>query len=478
LVQNAGPYEKSGVMSRTGDDRSMNEWAAQQAETTYERRTRSQILGGILGDGIFGARLRSTLHSVARSSAVVLIAMSATLVIGASAQTTATPSAKDGAATPAVAKPAAAVKPPALAIPDAPKPKTAKAWLVMDDATGKVLAGENIDMRLEPASITKVMTSYVIAAELKAGRIKANDRVLMSENAWRSGGAGTDGSYSGFEVNKTADLTEMVKGMVIQSGNDAAIALAEHVAGSEAAFATLMNDYAKRMGLANSRFVNSHGLSAEGHYSTAHDLALLGRALIRDFPNEYGYNKIREFKVGAMNPQLNRNILLWRDESVDGIKTGHHSGAGYCLLSSAKRGDQRLIAVVMHTASEEERAVDSLALLNWAFRFYETHRLYQANTAVATHKVWKGEIDDVKLGLQQPLLVSTPRGRYAELKPQMDVPKTLVAPIKAGQQIGTVRVMLDGKTVIEAPLVALQKIPEAGFFKRLWHEFLMWWESE
>jgi D-alanyl-D-alanine carboxypeptidase (penicillin-binding protein 5/6) len=333
-------------------------------------------------------------------------------------------------------------------------------------------------MRLEPASITKVMTSYVIAAELKAGRIKANDRVLMSENAWRSGGAGTDGSYSGFEVNKTADLTEMVKGMVIQSGNDAAIALAEHVAGSEAAFATLMNDYAKRMGLANSRFVNSHGLSAEGHYSTAHDLALLGRALIRDFPNEYGYNKIREFKVGAMNPQLNRNILLWRDESVDGIKTGHHSGAGYCLLSSAKRGDQRLIAVVMHTASEEERAVDSLALLNWAFRFYETHRLYQANTAVATHKVWKGEIDEVKLGLQQPLLVSTPRGRYAELKPQMDVPKTLVAPIKAGQQIGTVRVMLDGKTVIEAPLVALQKIPEAGFFKRLWHEFLMWWESE
>ncbi len=458
----------------------MNEWAAHQAEMANERGTRSQILGGILDDGIFGTRLRSTLHSIARSAAIALVAMSATLVIGAAAQTT--PSANDAAATSAAAAPAAgkpaSVKPPALSIPDAPKPRTAKAWLVMDDATGKVLAGENIDTRLEPASITKVMTSYVIAAELKAGRIKANDRVLMSENAWRSGGAATDGSYSGFEVNKTADLTEMVKGMVIQSGNDAAIALAEHVAGSEAAFATLMNDYAKRLGLTNTRFINAHGLSAEGHYSTAHDLALLGRALIRDFPNEYGYNKIREFKVGAMNPQLNRNILLWRDESVDGIKTGHHSGAGYCLLSSAKRGDQRLIAVVMHAASEEERAVDSLALLNWAFRFYETHRLYQPNIAVATHKVWKGEIDEVKLGLQQPLLVSTPRGRYAELKPQMDVPKMLVAPIKAGQQIGKVRVMLDGKVVIEAPLVALAKIPEAGFFKRLWHEFLMWWESE
>jgi serine-type D-Ala-D-Ala carboxypeptidase (penicillin-binding protein 5/6) len=369
-----------------------------------------------------------------------------------------------------------AAKPPSLTIPDAPKPVSAKAWLVMDDATGKVLAGENIDMRLEPASITKVMTSYVIAAELQAGRIKPDDKVLMSENAWRTGGAATEGSYSGFEVNKTADLSEMVKGMVVQSGNDAAIALAEHTAGSEAAFATLMNDYAKRLGLSNTHFVNAHGLSAEGHYSTARDLALLGRALIRDFPQDYAHNKIREFTVGPIT-QRNRNLLLWRDESVDGIKTGHHAAAGYCLLSSAKRGDQRLISVVMHAASEEERAVDSLALLNWGFRFYETHRLYQADTAIATHRVWKGTVDEVKLGLEQPLLVSTPRGRYAELKPQMDVPKVLEAPIKAGQAIGTVRVMLDGKLVIEAPLVAVEGVAQAGFFKRLWHELLMWWES-
>lgn len=372
-------------------------------------------------------------------------------------------------------KPASAPPPP-LTIPDAPKPVSAKAWLVMDEATGKVLAGENIDMRLDPASITKVMTSYVVAAELQAGRIKASDPVMMSENAWRTGGAGTDGSYSGFEVNKTAPLEAMEKGMAIQSGNDAAIALAEHIAGTEAAFATLMNDYAKRLGLKNTRFANATGLQAEGHYASAHDLALLGRALVRDYPQQYAYNKVREFTVGPIT-QPNRNRLLWRDESVDGIKTGHHSAAGWCLMASAKRGDQRLISVVLHAASDDERMSDSQALLNWGFRFYETHRLYQADTVIANHKVWKGTADVVKLGLEQPLLVSTPRGRYADLKPQMDVPKTLIAPIKAGQKIGTVRVMLDGKVVIEAPLVAVEGVAEAGFFKRLWHEFLMWWES-
>ena len=346
----------------------------------------------------------------------------------------------------------------------------------MDHATGRVLAGENIDARVDPASITKVMTSYVIAAELKAGRIKHDDQVLMTENAWRTGGAGTDGSYSGFEVNKRAKLDDMVRGMVVQSGNDSAIALAEHAAGTEAAFADLMNAYAKRIGLKNTQFRNATGLPAEGHYSTARDLALLGRALIRDFPEDYAYNKIREFTVGPIT-QTNRNQLLWRDESVDGIKTGHTAAAGYCLLSSAKRGDQRLIAVVMRAASQEERAVDSLALLNWGFRFYETHRLYEPAKAIASHRVWKGEVNQVSVGVQAPLLVSTPRGRYGDLKPQMDVPKTLVAPIKKGQRIGTVRVLLDGKPVIEAPLVALQDVPEGGFFKRLWHEFMMWWES-
>ena len=329
---------------------------------------------------------------------------------------------------------------------------------------------------MEPASITKVMTSYVIAAELAAGRVKATDMVTMTEDAWRRGGAATDGSYSGFPVNQAAPLEQMEKGMVVQSGNDAAIALAEHIAGSEDAFAQLMNEYAKRIGLKHSHFLNATGLPAEGHYASAHDLALLGSAMIRDFPEQYAYNKIREFTVGPIT-QPNRNRLLWRDDSVDGIKTGHTSGSGWCLLSSAQRGDQRLVAVVLKAGSDDERMNDSMALLNWGFRFFETHRLYEPGASIAEHRVWKGETDTVRLGVNAPLLVSTARGRYDDLKPMMDVPKTLVGPIAKGDEIGTIKVMLDGKPLVEAPLVALDTVPEAGFFKRLWHEFLMWWES-
>src|SRR5688572_1847751 len=371
-------------------------------------------------------------------------------------------------------QPAAA---PSESLPVPPPPKiTGNAWILMDYATGQVLAGENVDARVEPASITKVMTSYVIAAEMKAGKVKPTDPVMMSEHAWREGGAGTEGSYSGFEVNQTAPLLEMEKGMVVQSGNDAAIALAEHVAGSEDAFAALMNAYATRIGMKASHFVNPHGLSEDNHYTTARDLALLGRALIRDFPEAYSYNKIKEYTVGPIT-QRNRNLLLWRDPSVDGIKTGHTSSAGYCLMASGKRGDQRLISVVMGSTSENQRAVDSQALLNWGFRFFETHRLYDANKQVAKQKVWKGQSEEVLLGVAEPLLVSTARGKYAQLKPTMDVPKTLVAPIRKGQKIGTVKVTLDGKVVAQRPLVALNAVEEGGFFKRLWDELWMWWES-
>ena len=371
--------------------------------------------------------------------------------------------------------------PPAIAsgdlpIPPAPAPKVSKAWILMDYATGQVLAGENIDAQLEPASITKVMTSYVIAAEMAKGKLKADDPVMMTENAWRTGGAGTDGSYSGFEVNKTAPLVQMEKGMVVQSGNDAAIALAEHVAGSEEAFASLMNSYAQRIGMKNTRFVNATGLSAPGQLSSARDLALLGRALIHDHPEAYAYNKLKEFTVGPIT-QPNRNLLLWRDNSVDGIKTGHHSGAGYCLMASAMRGDQRLISVVLGDSSEEQRAVDSQALLNWGFRFYESHRLYDAGKQVATQRVWKGKTDEVMLGVSEPLVVSLPRGRYPQMKSSMDVPKTLAAPIAQGQKIGTVKVTLDGKVIATAPLVALEAVEKGGFFKRLWDEIRMWWNS-
>lgn len=393
-----------------------------------------------------------------------VVAAAVTLVAGlALAQTTPQP---------------APLPPASDSLPVPPPPQiTGTAWILMDAESGNVLAGENYDQRVEPASITKVMTSYVIAAEMAAGKVKPDDQVMMTENAWRTGGAGTDGSYSGFEVNKTAPLLEMEKGMVVQSGNDAAIALAEHVAGSTDAFAALMNQYAARIGMKGSHFVNPHGLSDPNHYSTAHDLARLGRALIHDHPVAYSYNKIKEFTVGPIT-QPNRNLLLWRDPSVDGIKTGHHSGAGYCLMASAKRGDQRLISVVMGSTSENQRAVDSQALLNWGFRFFETHRLYDPGKAIAKQKVWKGATDQVELGVAEPLLVTVQRGKYNQLKPMMDVPKTLVAPIAKGQKIGTIKVTLDGKVVSQRPLVALNAVEQGGFFKRLWDEFWMWWESD
>jgi D-alanyl-D-alanine carboxypeptidase (penicillin-binding protein 5/6) len=402
---------------------------------------------------------------------ILLAALGSALVAVATAQTP--------QPTPAPAAPAAAP----VAIPPAPVPVGAKAWLVMDYDTGQILAGENYDQRMEPASITKVMTSYVAAAEMRAGKIKPDDMVTISERAWREGGAGTEGSFSGFPLNSQAKLSDLEKGMSIQSGNDAAIAIAEHVAGSEEAFAALMNSYAARIGMTNSHFVNAHGLSAEGHYSTAHDLALLGRALIRDFPDVYAYDSMKEFTVGTIT-QHNRNGLLWREGSgVDGIKTGHTSTAGFCLLASAKRGDQRFVSIVMGIDAKSDsegfklRETGNLNLLEWAFRFFESHTIYAANTKIAQQKVWKGTVDQVSLGVAEPLAVSVPRGRYADLKPAMDVPNQLIAPIKAGQVIGKVRVSLDGKVLAERPLVALNEVPEAGFFGRLWDEFWMWWKS-
>ena len=372
----------------------------------------------------------------------------------------------------------------AMPVPPAPVPSGAKAWLLMDFDTGQILAGENIDQRMEPASITKVMTSYVAAAEAKSGKIKPDDLVTISERAWREGGAGTEGSFSGFELNSRVKLSDIEKGMSIQSGNDAAIAIAEHVAGSEEAFASLMNSYAKRLGMNNSNFVNAHGLTAENHYSTARDLALLGRAMIRDFPETYAYNSLKEYTVGTIT-QHNRNGLLWREGSgVDGIKTGHTSTAGFCLLASAKRGNQRFVSVVMGIQSKSQsdgfrlRENGNLNLLEWGFRFFESHTLYAANARIASHPVWKGSVNDVALGLAAPLAISVERGRYRELKPAMDVPKTLVAPIRKGQVIGKLQVTLDGKVIAARPLIALNEVAQGNFFKRLWHEFLMWWESD
>lgn len=371
---------------------------------------------------------------------------------------------------PAAPVPQAAPTPPPPAI-------TGTAWLLMDDATGQVLAGSNEEQRVEPASITKVMTSYVVSAELKNGKIKLDDEVLISENAWRGGGGGTDGSTSFLPVNSKVKLEDLLHGMIVQSGNDASIALAEHVAGSEDAFASLMNAYAERIGMRDTHFVNSHGLSAPDHYTTAHDIARMSQALIRDFPEEYAQYALKEFTFNGIR-QYNRNSLLWKDASVDGIKTGHHSGAGFCLAASAKRGDQRLISVVMGSTGEKQRADDSLALLNWGFRFFESHKLYDAGAEVTAPVLWKGERDTVPLGLAAPLLVTVERGKYEQVKAAMDLPRQLVAPIARGQEVGTLRLTLDDRTLVERPLVALADAPEGGFFTRVNDGFWMWWESE
>lgn len=372
--------------------------------------------------------------------------------------------------------------PAAVQIPAAPAPALAGSWLVMDFNNGQILASQNPDVRMEPASITKVMTSYVVAAEIKAGKIKPTDQVMISENAWRGGGGGTDGSTSFLPLGSTVSLEELERGMVIQSGNDAAIALAEHVAGSEQAFIELMNTYAKKIGMNNSHFNNPHGLPDPNHYSTAHDLALLGRAMIRDFPEPYAYNKIKEYTVNGIR-QHNRNGLLWKDASVDGIKTGHTAAAGYCLLASAKRGEQRLISVVLgiQTPSQREgfrlREDGNLALLNWGFRFFETRTLYTPDKIITTPRVWKGADNSVALAVASPFSLTVPRGRFDALKANVDVPKYIIAPLTVGQRVGTLKISLDGKVIAEAPLVAKTAVAEAGFFGRIWDAFLMWWDK-
>ncbi|MCW5580327.1 MAG: D-alanyl-D-alanine carboxypeptidase [Luteimonas sp.] len=383
--------------------------------------------------------------------------------------------AQDPPPQPAAPQPA----PPAQALSDAlptppPPAVTGTAWLLMDYASGQILAGENVDQRVEPASITKVLTSYVIAAEMKAGKVKPDDQVMMSENAWRKGGAGTDGSYSGFPVNQTAPLREMEKGMVVQSGNDAAIALAEHVAGSEDAFAALMNAYAQRIGMKNSHFVNSHGLSDPEHYSTPRDLALLGRAMVRDFPEEYAYNKIREFTVGPIT-QRNRNLLLWRDPSVDGIKTGHTQSAGYCLATSAKRDGMRLVSIVFGTASMRAREDASAALLNYGFTFFETVKVKGRGEKVLAPRLYKGAEEYVAIAPRSDVYVTVGRGDAALVRTRATAQEPLVAPASTGKALGEMTVSVGTESVARVPLYPVKDVPEGGWWTRMIDGVALMW---
>lgn len=393
------------------------------------------------------------------------------------AQSTATPN--PNLPTPEPVHTTAALPVPGAGAGPTPPPPAidAKSWVLMDYASGQILASDNPDLRVAPASITKMMTSYVVSAELAHGKIHLDDPVFISERAWRSGGAGTDGSTSFLQLNSKVPLKDLLYGMIIQSGNDAAIALAEHTAGSEETFALLMNQYAARIGMTGTHFVDASGLPNPNHYMTAHDVALMSRALIHDYPEEYKIYAIKEFEWNAIK-QHNRNTLLWRDASVDGIKTGHTSEAGFCLATSAKRGDQRLIAVVMDAPSEKQRANDNQELLNYGFRFFETRKLYAANQPLATPELWKGAVANVPLGLADDVLITFPRGRYADLKASLGIPARLIAPITKGNAIGTLKVQLGAKTLLERPLIALADGAEGGFFKRLSDAAWMWFKGD
>lgn len=370
---------------------------------------------------------------------------------------------------PSVPKPA----PAPVVIPDPPT-LPVKSAILVEQSTGQVISEQNADDRVEPASITKVMAAYVLFTELRAGRLKLDDQVRISENAWK-GGLG--GSRMFVVANSSVAAKDLLLGMIVQSGNDATIALAEHLAGTEEAFVQQMNTYAQRIGMKNSHFTNAPGLPDPEHYSTARDLALLSRTIIAEFPEYYEWYSTPEFTFNGIR-QYNRNALLRRDESVDGIKTGHTESAGFCLASSAKRGEMRLIAVVMGSKTEETRAQESQSLLNYGFRFYETHTLYTKGQVLAEPKVWKGEVDKVALGVAEDVLVVIPRGKYESLQARMNLPSLLIAPVEAGQSVGSVRVELDKKLLVERPLVAIAAAPEGGIWRRTVDGFWLWFEDD
>jgi serine-type D-Ala-D-Ala carboxypeptidase (penicillin-binding protein 5/6) len=350
-----------------------------------------------------------------------------------------------------------------------PSPPTiaASSHILQDYNTGKVLAENNADAKLAPASLTKILTVYVVFEEIKNGHLHLEDKVTISQNAWK-----TSGSKMFIKVNDQVKVEDLLKGVIIQSGNDASVALAEHVAGNEATFAELMNQHAARLGMANSHFENSDGLPGEHHYTTARDLAILTAALIKEFPQYYPWFSQKEFTYNKITQQ-NRNMLLSRDVSVDGVKTGHTEEAGYCLVTSALRDGMRLISVVMGAASVNARANENQTLLNYGFRFFESHRLYQGKTSINEARIWKGATETLQLGLADDLYATIPRRRYNDLKATINVDKQIIAPVKAGDKLGTVVVKLKDEVIATKDLVALKEVGKGGIVRRLYDSALM-----
>ncbi len=346
----------------------------------------------------------------------------------------------------------------------------AKSYLLIDSTTGHEIAALNADMQLAPASLTKIMTTYVVFGALQRGNISLEDEVTVSEIAWRS-----PGSRTFIEVGSRVTVQDLLLGMIVQSGNDASVALAEHIAGSESIFAEMMNQYASRLGMHNSHFRNATGLPAEGHVSSARDLATLARAIIAEFPEFYQWHSVREFTHNNIK-QSNRNSLLWRDDSVDGLKTGHTEAAGYCLVASAKRDDMRLISVVLGTSSIKTRTDGSQALLNYGFRFFETRLLFKAGEVISTARIWKSAKELSQLGVLEDLYITIRRGSYDDLESTLDIPAILLAPVSAGQPIAKLNVSLDDELLVTAPLRALDANPVGSFWQRTKDSVSLWFK--
>jgi D-alanyl-D-alanine carboxypeptidase (penicillin-binding protein 5/6) len=347
----------------------------------------------------------------------------------------------------------------------------AKAWLLLDVSSGQMIASQAANDRFEPASLTKLMTAYIAFAAIKNKQLTLTQVIPVSEKAWRA-----QGSRMFIDPKNPVRVEELLRGMIVQSGNDACIALAEAIAGSEESFAQLMNKEAARLGMKNTHFVNSNGLPDPQHYSSAQDLALLASALIRDFPEFYAQlYSMKEYRYNNITQQ-NRNRLLWLDPNVDGMKTGFTDNAGYCLVASAKRGPRRLLSVVLGTASDSVRAQESQKLLNYGFQFYDSVRLYEKNQAVSTLEVWKGAENRVKAGFQSDMFVTLPRGQTDKVKAEFVSQQPLVAPISAGQRVGTLKVMVEAGLVAEYPVVALENVGLAGYFGRTWDTFRLWFK--
>jgi D-alanyl-D-alanine carboxypeptidase (penicillin-binding protein 5/6) len=344
-----------------------------------------------------------------------------------------------------------------------------RAWMVGDLSSGQVLLAERPDERVEPASLTKLMSAYVVFQALRDRKLALDQQVNVSDRAWR-----VPGSRMFIQPRKPVSVDELIRGMIVQSGNDACIALAEAIAGTEEAFVQLMNREAARIGMKNTRFVNSTGLPDPQHYSTAEDLYLLAAALIHDFPKEYGqYYSLREFRYNNI-VQANRNRLLWLDPSIDGVKTGHTEAAGYCLIASSNRGGRRMLSVLLGSTSEATRAQESQKLLNWGFQFFDSVRLHPANQPVKTIEVWKGSSGEVKTGFLADVIVTVPKGEADKLKAELLTQQPLLAPVAQGQRVGTLRVTHDGKPLGEYPVVALETVGVAGIFGRAWDTLRLW----